>query len=513
MPNHDEPIPAGALRTDTLADSVLILVGLTAVQRLVGFVRAVLFCRWLDVEQLGQWDMAFGFLVLAAPLAVLAVPGAFGRYVEHYRQIGQLRTFLRRTLVLCASLSLAAAAAIYLGRSGVSSLVFGTPDHAGLVAMLALSLVAVIALNFCTELFNALRSVRMVAGLQLFNSLVFAALAIALVLGWRKGAESVVLAYGGACLASAMLAACYLATAWSSLPGASAPLPHRVLWSKIAPFAGWMLATNLLANLFDVADRAMIVHWSVPAGVDPLAIVGQYHSSRVVPLLLASVAMILGSMITPHMSCDWEAGRRDRVVLRLNLFMKLLALALTFGAVVVLAASPLLFHVAFQGKFGGGEAVLPWTLVYCIWFGMAMVAQNYLWCAEKARLACVGLLAGLCVNVSLNALLLPRLGLLGAVLATSGANLVVLLSVLGFAHRLGFRADRGTWLTLAAPAALVLGPWIALAVLAAMTIEAIASDRLFSREEKTLLLGKAADYAGRIRDVGFKWRPAAGRVE
>ena len=35
------------LRTDTLADSVLILLALAVVQRLVGFVRAVLFCRWL----------------------------------------------------------------------------------------------------------------------------------------------------------------------------------------------------------------------------------------------------------------------------------------------------------------------------------------------------------------------------------------------------------------------------------------------------------------------------------
>ena len=76
---------------------MLILLALTVVQRLVGFVRAVLFCRWLDAEQLGLWDMAFSFLLLAAPLSVLAIPGAFGRYLEHYRQRGQLRTFLRRT--------------------------------------------------------------------------------------------------------------------------------------------------------------------------------------------------------------------------------------------------------------------------------------------------------------------------------------------------------------------------------------------------------------------------------
>ena len=54
-------------------------------QRVIGFVRAILFCRWLDPDQLGLWDMAWGFLMLAAPLAVLSLPGTFGA-VEHFRQ-------------------------------------------------------------------------------------------------------------------------------------------------------------------------------------------------------------------------------------------------------------------------------------------------------------------------------------------------------------------------------------------------------------------------------------------
>ena len=57
-----EPTPDGpsALRVDALADSVLTLLVLTVVQRAVGFVRAVLFCRWLDAEQWanGRWPSA-----------------------------------------------------------------------------------------------------------------------------------------------------------------------------------------------------------------------------------------------------------------------------------------------------------------------------------------------------------------------------------------------------------------------------------------------------------------------
>ena len=112
--NPEYPAAPTRLPTDTLVDSVLILLGLAVVQRLVWFVLAMLFCRWLDAEQLGIWDMAFSFLLLAAPLSVLAIPGAFGRYLEHYRQRGQLHMFLRRTILACGGLAATAFVGIVL---------------------------------------------------------------------------------------------------------------------------------------------------------------------------------------------------------------------------------------------------------------------------------------------------------------------------------------------------------------------------------------------------------------
>src|SRR5215467_13036019 len=111
---HDDETRAPAAlagpRTDTLAESVVVLLVLAAVQRIVGFARGVLVCRWLSPDELGHWDMAFGFLTLAAPLTVLGLPGSFGRYVEYFRQRGQLNALIKRTAIACsvlAALSLA----------------------------------------------------------------------------------------------------------------------------------------------------------------------------------------------------------------------------------------------------------------------------------------------------------------------------------------------------------------------------------------------------------------------
>ena len=133
--NSEYSASAATVKTDTLADSVLILLALNVVQRLVGFARAVLFGRWLSAEQLGLWDMAFSFLVLAAPLSVLAIPGVFGRYVEHYRQRGQLRVFLRRTILACGGLAIVAVVVVMTTRRWLSVVVFGSEDQGPVPAL------------------------------------------------------------------------------------------------------------------------------------------------------------------------------------------------------------------------------------------------------------------------------------------------------------------------------------------------------------------------------------------
>lgn len=495
--NRDQPLAAPPLRTDTLADSVVILLVLTGVQRLIGFCRALLFCRWLDAEQLGLWDMAWGFLVLGAPLAVLSLPGAFGRYVEPYRQQRQLRTLLRRTTAVCAALALVAAASICWGRAGFSRLVFDTPDAAGLAVLLALALLAVISFNFLHELIIALRNARLASMLQLVNSIVFAGLGAYLILGWRAGAGSVVLAYGGACLVSTLAGAWWIQRVWRSLPADGPPLSHRALWTRLMPFAAWIWIVNLLTNLFDVAGRYMVLHYS-RAG-DALAMLGEYHSSRVLPLILVSLAALLGAILTPHLSCDWESGRRERVALRLRLFLKGLAFGLTLAGVAMLLVAPLVFGAALRGKFPGAEAVLPWTITYCAWLALATVAMIYLWCAEKAPLAAAALLGGLVVNVAANLILLPRLGLLGSVLGTSAGALAVLLLVCAMNAATGFRPDRGLWLMLALPPMVCLGPWLALLMLATVALEAAASHYLLDPDEKAILAEAWTGWLGRLK--------------
>jgi PST family polysaccharide transporter len=265
-----------------------------------------------------------------------------------------------------------------------------------------------------------------------------------------------------------------------------------------------------MANLFEVIDRYMIIHHSGMDDIEALRQVGYYHSSRIVPLLFVAVAGLLGLMITPHLSFDWEQGRREAVVRRLNTVLKLLFFSLFSASVAMLFVAPLLFEVAFQNKFQGGLQVLPWTLTYCTWFGAVCVAQNYLWCAERPGLCSFALLVGVLLNIGVNLVLLPRYGLEGAVWSTTLANFTALLLVYLFSRAHGMRIDPGTWILSCVPAVLGLGSWISLGVLVAVTLAILLSDRVLDGDEKAHLLETAQHGLENFkRRLGLDPEPAA----
>lgn len=502
---------ATSLRTNSLLEGVFILFALTIVQRLVGFLRGVLFCRWLDAEQLGQWDLAFSFLVLAAPLAVLGLPGSFGRYVETYRAGGQLRAFLRRTtwasLVPAMCLCLTAAALA----PQTAELLFGDREQTGLVTAMAAALGGFIAFNYLTCLFTALRATRVVSIMQFLNTVLFAGASLLLLARRDATAVSAVAGFGLACFVSAGASLVWIVRLWRELPSDEPPLPHGTLWSKLLPFAFWVWVTNWLSNSFDLADRYLIVHFGGLSHGEALGLVGQYHSARVIPMLFLGLADLLSTLVTPHLAHDWEAGRREQVAARLRLVLKLFGLAFTGAAIGLLIAAPLFFHTALEDKFGFGQSIFPFTLTCTVWTGLAWISHNWLWCAERSRLVCVGLAVGLATSVGLNLLLLPQYGLQGVVWAAAAAKVVLLVVVWSLCRKLGMHIDRGLVVVAMLPGLLLVGPWWALAGTIVAVAGVVPSCSVFASDERNDLLREVASRLARVAPVARNRCGAAAR--
>ena len=360
---------------------------------------------------------------------------------------------------------------------------------------------ATIVFNAVNELFNGLRMFRVLSLLQFAQSMLFAGLAVALTFSWQTRADSVIVAWGLTCALCSALPLYWLVRMWHALPCTTSAPPHAAFWGRVLPFVSAVWVSNLLGNLFMMADRYMILHHSGMSPGEAAAAVGQYHSARMVPLLVIQLSSVVGAMFVPYFSCDWEAGRARRAP-PVEPVPDVDRVGAPGHGHRGPCGSPVLFVGVFKGKFPDGQAILPWMLLSAVWFSMFAVAKSYLWCDERVSLVSLALLVGLGVNVGVNWLLLPLWGIRGAAMAAMLANLVLLLTGYGLIARRGMRVTFGTLLVSAAPAALCLGPWISLAVFTFLIVLSVATPLIFNRDEKEQLTAFARHHFQRARLCG-----------
>ena len=233
---------------------------------------------------------------------------------------------------------------------------------------------------------------------------------------------------------------------------------------------------------------------------------GNYHASRVVPTLLVSIAAMLAAMITPHLSHDWEAGRREQVAARLRLFVKLFGLATLAGIVAVAAAAPLLFNVALRGKFAG-RADRPALDVALLRLVRPVADLAELSALRRKGPVCERHAAG---RAAAERRLEPRpAAAAGPARCRAGhgrrQRLVAGAALLDQPPP-GLPAGRGHTARPGAAAAGLLAGLGGRAGVLAVAAEAVFGNRLFSPEEKRQLADRAADYARRLRlDRRWGW--------
>lgn len=418
---------------DRFITGLSVMLVANVLQRLIGLLRNLGFCHFLSDAELGQWSLANSFFIIAAPIAVLGLPGSFGKFVEIYRRQGALGSYLRALTLASGFGLLALSAAMFLAPAYFAWIVFNDLTAVENIAWLISTLAAVTIFNFVNELMSALRQVRVVSAMQFINSLAFAFLGT-LGLLWAHSWSVLLPCYTLACLLAIVPGLWVLRTAHADELRANAPLAG--MWARIVPFAITLWCMNLLSNLFDVCDRALLLHLT-PDALLGQALIGQYHCGRLIPNLLISVASLLSGILLPYLSADFEAGDQRRLGERLRQILQMVSLLFSFASLVALVASPLLFDWMLSGRYQDAQRILPLALLQCIWMSLFFLAQTYLFCIERGKQVTLMLLAGLVINALLNYPLIAWWGLAGSVAATTAASGIILALVLWRIRREG----------------------------------------------------------------------------
>jgi PST family polysaccharide transporter len=496
------------LVADTLSRAVILIGCLMFMQRGIGFLRSMYVCGALSPVEVGRWDLAFSFFTVAAPLAVLGIPGSFGRYLAHYRMRKQQGRFLHHTVAVCLVLVMLFSGLIYWLQSGVATLLMGDPSDRGIVALLAVGLPVVAFFNFAISWLTGHQLTRIVFRIQCTQSLFFAVLSVFTLQTFSMTGVSVIWAYLLSVLFALLLACSYIV--YSLRMRFVTPEPQididatAAIWRKILPFAVWVWINNALMNLFSICDRLLLVNFHAGSESSIQSLVGQYHTSLLFPLLLVTVGAMVGSMLTPYLSRDWEAGDHKAVVERLNLMIKVMGLACVSFATGVLVFAPLLFRGIWQDKFAIGESLLPLTLSYCSLGAMTLVAQKYFWCIERIWYSSGVLMFALLVNVCLGLTLIGPFGMQGVVASTLCAHAIALLGVLYLCSRKGMRIDRGVLVIVVSIVAICFGKWVTLLSCTAILSAAVIGEGIFSAAEKEIAILKLQRLRFRLAEVFYR---------
>lgn len=490
---------------DSLATGLSFMLLANLIQRGIGFVRNIWVCRMLSDDELGLWALASSFFVLAAPLAVLGLPGTFGRMSESYRMAGLLNLYLRH-VVLASALGVVFCVSWIVIMPGISSsAVFGTAMPWSTMLLLSATLLVVIVFNGMTELLGGLRQPRVVSAMHTCNSLAFTffgLLGLYFASDWRVlMAAFAISAFVG------LLPSISVLRRWSDFSKDRVdrvelePFSVRRMWLRILPFALSIWCLNLLMNSFDLVDRYMLLFFASESPEHGRALVGQFHSGRIMPVLLSSLSLMLSGMLLPYLATEWERGKVVAVQNSLRLTLKCSNVFFVVFSVAAMAIAPLLFEHLLDGRYSDGLSIMPLALMHCCFSASAFLMQNYFWCAERGKTVGLTIGGGLLLNICLNALLVPRWGIHGAMCATTISGAAILAVTLLELRRSGIHLGASSVCFSILPVALIVGTLPAAAILAAYLIVTSRSDRLFDRNEKQII---DEVLVPRLQRIGFK---------
>jgi len=192
---------------------------------------------------------------------------------------------------------------------------------------------------------------------------------------------------------------------------------------------------NMAAWAVSSSDRYVIGHFLGAASV------GIYSAAYGLGLVIGMVSGILGFVLPPTLSKLYDEGRMAEVKTILSYSLKYsLALAIPFVFGAFILAQPVLRLFTTQEIADQGYFILPLIALSALFYAIYGVVFYILFLVKKLKIVGIAWAIAASVNLGLNILIVPRLGIIGAAIATVIAYLLALGIVTHYSFK-EFRFD------------------------------------------------------------------------
>ncbi|MDI6809218.1 MAG: flippase [Candidatus Eisenbacteria bacterium] len=487
-----DPLKQSGLAKETIAKSLSIVMILAFAQRLIGIVKAILFARLLGPHNYGIYGLAFNSINLIVTFCGLGIPSSYIRYVTVYEEQGSLKDFLAKTIRIGLGVSFLVGLCFFIFSGTVSRLIYGDPREKNVIMWIGLVVVPLVLAPYISSAFSGLRVFKRTAVLELSHMVLFCLIGVPLVLLIGRRVESVM---AGEFIAISLVVAFFSRSLFKSLSAQNLPVEEKGFHRKILRFSVWFVVIPFELMLFNYMDRWFINH---KLGSDQ---VGIYTVAAGFTELALMVGIVIGRVLAPHLSHAWEKGEKEKAMRTMNLAMRLSLMGLFNIAVLLHVLSPILIRLLFGTAYAGAAQVIAVLLIYQILKSLYWIVSIYPSLIEKTRLPLLSVTIGVILNGFLNYLLIPRIGILGAAIAGSGAFLVLIALFLFHCSQRGLIVESRSILCIIFVPLLALRNDIALVgICVALLTISFFTPLVFTAGEKKLLREK----------LSFPWWRAPG---
>jgi O-antigen/teichoic acid export membrane protein len=410
---REENTPVVGSDSTTLARGLGVLIPGRFVGRAAGYGVQLLLARLLGPAGYGQFGIGWKILLIGGVLATLGLDNGVVRFGAPLlgRQNDSLRALVRHTLLLGLLVGAIGAAALWMASPWLAESVYASTELQPILAVFALGLVFIPVLRIGAA---ATRVWQNMSYTVLSEDIVqpISQLALILLLHWLGLG---VLGAAGATVLSFVLAAAlvvhYLRQLSPNLFGRS-----NAAAISLRELIGFSLPTSLAGTL---ALAAMWVDLLLVGYFRSQVETGIYMAASQIAFLFAVVLMSFNAVFAPMIADLYHRGEQERLqeLFRTSTRWGLLLSTPLFLVILVDPAGLLAFFMGSQYADGG----LPMLILAAgqminlatgaVGFLVIMSGRPAWWLIATG--------SALAVNIALNLVLIPRLGLEGAALATT----------------------------------------------------------------------------------------------
>lgn len=411
------------------ARDVGLVAGAEIVVALLRFIRLPILTKWLGASLYGTWSLIWVTIVLITPLATLGLGMAMLRFLAAERDVDRIRERFLSVVFTILVAGVFVSLILFLCSDLFASSIIGDINSSHLVKlgsfMILTQALSLISITF----FRTFRQIKWYSALLVTKAAAQVGLMVCLLLlGWElRGVIIAALASDILCIAIAFSVA---------LRQVGFRFPKFTELKDYLKYGLPLVPGTTVSWIVSASDRYIIGYFMEARDVGIYA--AAYTLAHIISLFLGPIQVVL----LPAISKLYDNGEiaKTRTYLKYSLkYLMLLSIPAAFGLSIL--AFPLL-RILTTSEFVSGNVVIPFIASGILFHSLYQVCHyiNHLvkktyWVARLLGISAV-------LNIGLNLLLIPRLGILGAAVATliAYAVLGILTVVVSFRY---FKFDLG----------------------------------------------------------------------